>query len=344
MKNKNRVKEMSACKRLLKLDVSAEEVASEYEQVFKQIQMEAKIKGFRPGKAPMDMIKSRYADTAKEEVMKNLIEASYRKAIHEENIHPIGYPKVGNVKFDETSGLSYEAEVEVRPVVKLKNYKGLKIKKKKEAVTEDEVSKTLENLRQTQATTKTVEGKEVKEAPELNDEFPKNFGNFKNLEEFKTVIRQNLQAAKKNQVRKDMEGQILEQLVKAHSFELPESLVVTEEANLFEDSKQRMLQQGMKEEDFQKHKPEMEKRLHGHAERLVRTFFLLQELAFKENVTVTDKEIETTIEALAKQVNQDPAKVKEDWEKKGLIDRLRWQLTEAKVMDMLIKEARVTEE
>jgi len=423
---KNTVKELDICKRLLTVEVSAEEVANAYKEVYSQIQKTAKIPGFRQGKVPMDMVKKRYADMAREEVLRELIPESYSKAVREEGLKPIGLPEVQNVKMDEGSGLTFEAKFDIGPTVKLKNYKGLKIKKQKEVITDQEVNKALIDMQNAHATYKTIEDRKIvqagdfivcnaewftegksvqtkkdlwlpiekeqlpeglfdaivgknvgekakasiaipedfqkkefaskscdleveitgikqKELPKLDDEFAKDLGQFKGLDEFKAHMKSHLLDAKKKQIRKQLEDQIVEQLIKANSFHLPASLVESEEKALFEDTKQRMEKQGMKPEDIEKQRPEMEKHLHAHAEKEVKSFFILQEIAIKENASITDKEIDDYIEVVAKQMNQEAAKIKAEWEKKNLIDRLRWQLTEAKIMDMLIKEAKVTE-
>ncbi len=426
MKKKNKVKELDACKRLFSIEVPNEDLVSAYTQVYGQIQRSAKIPGFRQGKVPMHILKSRYSDMAREEVLKTIIPDFYAQAIEEEGLKPIGLPKIQNVELPKEGGLTFEAEFEIRPDVKLKNYKGLKIKKRQEEISEEELNKALEDLRNAHASYKTLEDASVtagnvvvcdaqwfveeksiqtkkdlwlpiekgslpgdlfdltlgakvgskvksnitipnnfekpefrnkscnleieiksikqKELPALDDELAKDLGSFKTLDELKNHIKQYLLAQKKRQVGLEMEDQLIDQLLKATSFPLPTSLVEDEARHLLEDTKKRMTKQGMPLEEIEKQKPEMEKRLHTHAEKQVKTFFILQELASKENISVTDKEIEDAIEQIAKQTNTSVEKVKTEWTKKGLLDRLHWQLMEVKVMDMLIKEAKITEQ
>jgi len=163
MKIKHDTKQLQACKRLLKIEVETSQIALIYEEVYREIQKEAAIAGFRKGNAPLDLIKKNYADYAKKRVLELAVEDSYREAMKAEGFLPVGSPAIENVKFPEGGALNYEAVIEIRPKVELKDYKGLKIKRKPDTIKEEDADKALDNLRQIGAQYKAVPARPVKE-------------------------------------------------------------------------------------------------------------------------------------------------------------------------------------
>ena len=81
------------------------------------------------GKAPVELVKKRFREEARDEAVKKLIADSFEKTITESEIKMLGFPQISDLQFDEEKGMSYKATVNIKPDVKLKGYKGLNLKR-----------------------------------------------------------------------------------------------------------------------------------------------------------------------------------------------------------------------
>ncbi|OGC78478.1 MAG: trigger factor [candidate division Zixibacteria bacterium RBG_16_50_21] len=156
------VKTQEGWKKVLEIEVPKEKVFEEFEQVFLKLQKEAKIPGFRPGKVPLELVKTRFKDAASEEVLESLLNSSYRQAIEETKLNPVSYPKVKDVNFPADGPLSFKAEVEVQPEIEVKDYKELRLSRRFYPVQDKEVDDAVLYLRERNAELKPVE-REIRE-------------------------------------------------------------------------------------------------------------------------------------------------------------------------------------
>jgi trigger factor len=150
---KTTVEKVSSLQRKLNIEVPATVVANAFNSVFKSIQKNANIKGFRPGKAPMATIKTMYKDRVQQDVVQDLIQKHYYEAIREHQLEPISYPEF---EFDvpkEDTQFAFTASIEVKPEVALKKYEGLEIEKEKLEVDDKKINDVLENIRSSRAET-----------------------------------------------------------------------------------------------------------------------------------------------------------------------------------------------
>ena len=154
---KTKVKALEECSTLFEIEVPKETVDQAFEEVYNEMVKVASIPGFRPGKAPKELVKKRYSKEAKKEVINHLIPDAYQKAVEEHRIDPIGYPDITDMVFEEGKTLSFKAKIDTRPKFKLKNYKGIQIEKKKGIVQDEDIDKALDNLRQYSAKYVSVE-------------------------------------------------------------------------------------------------------------------------------------------------------------------------------------------
>lgn len=140
--------------RKLIITVSAETVQNEIQRQFQAVQGKAKIKGFRPGKVPLEMVRKIYGKEVNSEAMSQLIENSYWKAIEEQKLRTVSRPKIGadnshgHPHLHENEELTYTATVEIFPEFDLKDYKGISLKREKVDVSEKDVDGVLERLRE----------------------------------------------------------------------------------------------------------------------------------------------------------------------------------------------------
>lgn len=141
------VHEGKAWKRTLKIEVSKETVEEGFEAAYQKYRSEAKIPGFRKGKAPMDMVKRRFKDAIEKEVLETLVPQAYEDAISQTDLSPISLPRVKDIDFKEGAALKFKAEIEVKPQVEVKDYTGMEVTKQVVEITDREVDTSLNYLR-----------------------------------------------------------------------------------------------------------------------------------------------------------------------------------------------------
>lgn len=274
------VKKVGALKRELNFEVTKERFSEKMESVLKEISKSAKIKGFRPGKTPRNIIENEYGDFAKEETVKKLIPEVYQEGLEKESLSPLDYPEIDQV--DCNNGiLKFKAIIEIKPEVKISNYKGISVTRKSAVVTDEDMAKTLEYFQKSQ-------GKDRKDN-EINDDFVKGLG-YPSLEEFKESLKRQMEIDKDRQNRMDVERQITDELVKNTKMTVPESLVVKQLEHRLHELTERLKQQGLPEEEIEKKQKEMQKELKGPVERDVKLFLIFDKIGQKENIELKQGE------------------------------------------------------
>ncbi len=148
---KSTVETVSPLVRQLNIEIPANVVATHFDRVFKGIQRDAQIKGFRQGKAPLTTIKSMYGDRVKNDVAQDLIQKHYYEALKEHSLDPINYPEFEFDIPNETTNFTFSAAFEVRPEVTLKKYEGLEIETEKYAFDDQKVEEVINNIRASRA-------------------------------------------------------------------------------------------------------------------------------------------------------------------------------------------------
>ena len=129
----------------MELDAAAVDAA--FDAIIKDFQKQAVLPGFRPGKAPRDMVIKKYAADIKDEAKRKLIGENYRKAIEEQKLQVIGYPDIEEVQFERGQPLQFTATVETSPEFQLPEYKGLPAVLEPKTVTDADLERALELLR-----------------------------------------------------------------------------------------------------------------------------------------------------------------------------------------------------
>jgi trigger factor len=149
----------ATCRRELDLEIPAEEVSKAMERVAKDFAKIARVPGFRPGKAPVSLIRRRFADDIKGEVLQDLVPKKVGAAVSEQKLTPVSQPQVEKLDFAEGKPLKFTAVFEVLPEFEVANYKGLQIEMPAMDITEADVNKALEEMRERAAALAPVEGR-----------------------------------------------------------------------------------------------------------------------------------------------------------------------------------------
>ncbi len=421
---KSVIEEINPVKKKINIEIEHESVDKEMDKAIKDVAKKAKIHGFRPGKAPKNIVEKHYGEEVRSEVTNRLISDSYLMALREHNLSPVDMPKIENITtLAKGSSLSFTAIVEVRPSITLGTYDGIEIKERDLAVTDEELNQTLDRLREMYAQLEVVEGqalakdhtaiidfegfhdgktiegakatdhmlsigsgnlipgfeeqligmkknetrdikvtfpadytnkeiagkearftvtlKEIKQKvlPELNDEFAKDTGGNKTVEELRARIKEDLQARKRDEQGSAQREELMSKLVDAHEFDVPQGMVEHELQTMARQQATRFARQGMDLKSFDA-KKFMEKN-RDLAVKRVKGILLLEEIAEKEKVDVTDQELSASIAAMAKEAGQTSDAVRKYYESQdGGLDNLRASLVQEKTFGLLISRAK----
>ena len=273
------VKKVDSLKRELRFEVPKDRVSKTMEEVYQAISKVAKIKGYRPGKAPRNVIVSTHAKIAQEETIKKLIPEVYHEGVEKEKIDAIDLPEIGDVNLKDGI-LTFTAKLDIRPEINIKNYKKIKIQRKSAKVTDEDINKTLEILKQGQGKDKEVV---------VDDDFARGLG-FPNLAEFKQALTRQLEMDKDRQNRMDVENQLVDALLKETKFTVPQSMAKKQMDYRLYEARQHYKSQGMAETEIQKKETELREQLKDAVERDVKVYLIFQEIAKQEKITTAQGE------------------------------------------------------
>ncbi len=157
------VKDISGCSKEVHVEIPAETIQAKVDGIYQRIIQEAKLPGFRKGKAPMDVIKKQYKSAVREEMVRRELPEYFKTALLDEKIDPVSQPQVTHLQFEEGSPMKFIGMVDIKPKFELKNYKGFKITKEHTKVKEEDVDKALEGLREHLAQFNPVEDRPARE-------------------------------------------------------------------------------------------------------------------------------------------------------------------------------------
>jgi trigger factor len=145
---KTNVTTSAPARREIEAELSAEETAREYERVLDEFAGRAKLKGFRPGMAPRDMVRQMFDHDIRHSVVDALIPRILEEVLAARDIHPVGVPSVTEVHYDEGGPLKFKAMVETWPDFELPSYTGIRVSKRTAAVPDEDIDKTVADLRE----------------------------------------------------------------------------------------------------------------------------------------------------------------------------------------------------
>lgn len=151
----------SSTKREIVVEIPAEEVSRETQSLIQKYQKLARIPGFRKGHAPASIIRQRFAEDLKSDVVEALVPRYFRKEAEKLGVVPVSQPRVTDLHIHDGEPLRFKASFEVMPTIRPEGYKGIPVEKKEIVVTDEEVQQSLESLRERQATFTSIEGRSL---------------------------------------------------------------------------------------------------------------------------------------------------------------------------------------
>jgi len=316
------LKELKNCGRELRIEVEKEKVEKEFKTIYSNLRRKAKIPGFRPGKAPINVIKAHFGEGVKGEVFDKLVPPSCAEAIKEKNVSSIIAPIISEINLKEDF-LSYKVYLEVAPDVNLGNYTGLVVKKEKRVVKEEEVNKVLEEW--------------AKNDRKIRDET----FNLKQRDELKAGIRKQLEAEDSLEERREEEKEILNLLRENSSLEIPSLFLSQHLDGLVKEALSKIDLKGKNKEEVKKIADDLRERLRRQAEEDVKSFFILEEIARKEKIGISENELNEAITNIAGLNKEKPEELRKKLEKNERLEELQNQLKQNKVLDFVKKRAKI---
>ena len=422
------VEEISETARKVHVELPEDKVNRHLKKAYRQLNRTAKVRGFRPGKVPLAILKRQYADQVHHEVGLELVNETLMEAMEQTDIEAVGQSDLDREPLQEGEPFRYSFIVEVRPEVVVNDYKKIPAQRKQLVVKEEEVDTELELRRQANSYLKSlekprpiqqgdhavldfkafaegkpvpdgeakgfhlevggnrfnpdfetkiigankgeqreievtfppdygnknlagknatfqVEIKDIKEQglPELDDEFAKNLGDFDNLEDLRTAVRQELESNKEQQVDAEVWAQVLDKLISRNPFDVPQSMVEQELQRMLDTIRYRLSAQNLTLEQAGMDEKTFKERNREAAERRVRATILLERIAQQESLEVSDEEIDQGLHSSAKDMNQSYEQVRDFYKNNNLMEPYKRQLMEEKVINFLRDHAEVTE-
>ncbi|MGA2178363.1 MAG: trigger factor [Verrucomicrobiota bacterium] len=427
------VENLAPCKKLLRVEVDAKAVDEAFDAVTKDFQKQASLPGFRPGKAPRNLVLKKYEPDIKTEVKRKLIGDAYRKALDEKKIAVIGYPDIEEIQFGRGQTLQFAATIETAPEFQLPEYKGLPAKREAKSVTVADVDRAIELLARQHMkfetvarelrlgdiavvnytglcdgkpitdtaptakglteqknfwvdaasdsfipgfadqiigakagdkrtvnvdfpadfVTKQLAGKkgvyevevvEVKEKvlPPIDDAFAKKY-DAENLPKLREGVQRDLENELKYSQAKAVRGQIIHALLTATNFDLPETAVAHETRNVVYDIVRENSQRGVARDLIEKQKDEIYSAAAQSAKERVKLSFLIQRIAEKEGIQVSQDEVLKRVQSLAMAYQIPLEKFLKDLQKRNGVRELYDQIAHEKVLAFLEQNAKIEE-
>ena len=421
----------SPTKKVLTFEVPAEDVKAATEKTIRAFAKQVRLPGFRPGKAPAHIIRQRFAEEIKGEVLERLIQDSLGEAMREKNLIPLGQPKIADLKFEFEAPLAFKVDLEVRPVIEPKDYRGLKVPSATAAVADEDVDRVLGRIREGHATYDAVEGRPVKDGdfalvdikgsfpggdgedfsrekvlveiggegtlPELSAHlrnaeagasvsFQKSFAPDVSDSEFagKTVlynvhlvaiktrvlpafddelarlaltprdgeapegaslamlkekIRESVTAEKEQAAREQRRRAALDGLLALNEVPAPESMVESEIDSALKEYARHMARQGIDLKEAKIDWNDLRKEARPSAERRVKEYLLLDAIADRESLAVTDTELDAEVKRRAQAMGMSFTELKGALVKADRLEGVREELRIDRVVDFLVAEA-----
>jgi trigger factor len=151
------VESLSDVLRIAEITATPEDLAPHFNKAYLEYRKKIEIRGFRKGKAPIDIVKKLYGDLIENDSLNEIATEFYRQAVKENDLKPIGEPTLVDMDYKHGESFRCKIQFDVRPQITIKEYKGIEVEKIVHTVTDDEVEKELTRLQRANATLEEVE-------------------------------------------------------------------------------------------------------------------------------------------------------------------------------------------
>jgi trigger factor len=383
------LEELSPVRKRLRVEIPAVAVQAELDRAFQALGRQAKLRGFRPGKAPRAVLERTFGAEVRREVLGRLVEQSFHEAIERHGLAVVGTPEIDPEDIAPGDAFRYSATVDVRPAIALGDLGGLNASRPAVTVSDEDVERTLGSLRESVAQLRPIEDRTVvetgdvvvvdltsrldggepvrregalleagggtfplalerqlvgqhrgahvsvrvpypadyantavagktadfdvevkelraKELPALDDDFARDHAKCASLAELRDRVRADLEREAHARAEDAVRDQILAQLVERHPFDVPPSLVERRIEAMLATFDIRVGEGPERDQAIARLHDELRPR----AERQVRAELLLDAVAERERIDVSDGDVDAEIAAIAARERQAPERVR----------------------------------
>jgi trigger factor len=418
----------SACERHITVTIPHEEVERYYSDAFSELMGKAAVPGFRPGRAPRKLVEVRFRKDVADQVKGSLLMDSVGQISEDHELSPISEPDfdAAAIVVPDEGPMTFEFDIEVRPVFDVPNWKGLTIERPMRDFNDADIDAQLQNLlaqhgqlvphdgpassgdyvtadvffrdgeqevskleeqtirirpllsfrdgkvegfdklmagvkagesrtgqaRITQdAPNEALRGKtlaaefrvhEVKklELPELTPAFLDQLGGFDSEEELREAIRGSLEHRLEYTQRQRTREQVLATLTVAADWDLPPELLRRQSRRELDRSVLELRRSGFSENEIRAHGNELSQNSRQSTARALKQHFMLERIAEEEKIEDQPEDYDFEIDLIARQSGETPRRIRAQLEKRGLMDTLRNQIIERKVLDLILSHAK----
>lgn len=162
------VADSAQCKKDVTIEIPADTVRAEFEKAARAFAQHARVPGFRPGHAPLTIVKQRFRKDIKDEVLGSLVPHALQHAVTDHKLRVIGNPEIGELNLKEGEALRFTVSLEVLPDFELVAYKGLKLTKRTPVINDEDVDRVIENWRERAAQIVPVEDRASEDGDQVS--------------------------------------------------------------------------------------------------------------------------------------------------------------------------------
>ncbi len=415
---------VEGCRHSLDISVPVETVDTETERVVSSFQQRAKLPGFRPGKAPAGLVRKQFEGDIRQQVLESLVPKFLDQELQKQDLKIVGTPDISDVHFHRGEPLRFKAEFEVFPEIELKDYQNLEVAYQDPQITDEDIAKRIEEIRDQKADYSNVDPRPVqdgdyavvsleslsgteqpvkqdemmlhvgaedtlpaftenlrglspgeekdfnvtypedygqpklaghtirfhvvvkgirkKELPEVNDEFAKDLGDFRTVDELREALRKTMFAQREQEAQRAAKDKLVEKLVDAHEFPVPEAFIDRQVRNRIEQTLHSLAQEGIDASKIQLDWQKLKSAQRDKALREVKASLLLSRIAERETINATRDEVDKEVERLARQQREPFAAVRLRFEKDGTLGRIASHIQTEKTLNFLFEHAQKT--
>jgi trigger factor len=408
----------SEVSREVEIEANAQELLPHFEKAYREYRPKIEIRGFRKGKAPLEMVKKLYGEMIEYESLEKIASELYRQVVKDKDLKPLGDPTLVDMKYERGERAWFKIQYDVRPVIELKKYKGLSVETVVHTVTDEELEDELVRIQKINSTREEVEqatddehvvtahlqefdetgfpiiGKKTDNArfyladpqleqpfkdalrgtqrgnehqikfehqhdehthkvhmkanvtkvekvvlPELNDEFIKKVTKEKiaTVDEFRKSVRQDLESYWKEKNRRTLINSIVNELLRLHDFQVPETLTRSVLEKLLEEVKAQYPNKQLPP-DFDTQKFYEQNR--AYAIYQAKWALLREEIIKAENLEVDESALVALAEREAPKIGIDKERLIAYYKSS---DQIKDRLVGDKLLELLISSTKIKE-
>ena len=337
------ITEAGPCQKSVRLQVGPEEIAPVRAAVLAEFQKQAALPGFRKGKAPPELVEKHYTKPVHDETIHRVTQEAFERAVKDHRLKPVGPFSVSRAEYHEGAGLTLEATVEIEPEFVLGAYRGIPLTRTLADVSQEDIAQALAKLQESMAQLVPVAEGAPKErqVPVLDDELAKDLG-FESLEKLRAHVEAKLREQQRAAHSRQLESALCDELLTRHAFDVPPGLVSRQTERLTRDFKVRMLLAGRSEAQVEEEAAKFTEQLRTNAQRYVKLGFVLDRIAEKESMAVTQDEVVNHLWQLARRWQKDPVEVRKLLDAQGLWPSVVSTIRQEKTVALLLGAAKIT--